>query len=323
MKRKKKSIILLVSISILFFNACQTQEKKESKKVFILNSYHQGYGSSDDIMQGVMVNLDTASYDYTIFYMDTKRKPVEEYETIAEQALQAIDQYNPDIILATDDNAIKYVVEPNFKEKETPVLFAGVNWSAEPYGLPTENINGMLEIIPVGTALDTLLNYYPQAKNIAVISEKSNSAFKDTTNLQPFFNQRNLQSSYFFSADFEAWKEDFLQINQNFDLVYFPTNGAIANWQEDEAKQFVEENISTMVFTCDDFMMPYVVFGLTKIAREQGEWLASTTNKILAGELTIAEVEMTRNRQAQLWLNNELAEKIEFQPSPELQTIAK
>ena len=322
MNRMKKLIFILVGI-VLFFNACQTQEEQETKKVFILNSYHQGYGSSDDIMEGILENLDTAAYEYTIFYMDTKRKSVEEYESIAENALQNIEAYQPDIILATDDNAIKYVIEPHFKGKEIPVLFAGVNWSAEPYGLPTENITGMLEIIPVGTALDTLLKYYPQAKTIAVLSEKSNSAYKDTVNLQPFFGQRNLQSSYFFSPDFEAWQKDFMQVNQNFDLVYFSTNGAIANWQEKEAKQFVEEHISTMMFTCDDFMMPYVVFGLTKIAREQGEWLATTANKILARELTIAEVEMTRNRQAQLWLNNDLARKIDFQPSEELKEKAK
>lgn len=318
----RKLLSVLTASSIIYLLILQACENPENIKprVFILNSYHPGYGSSDDIMQGIRENLDTARADFTIFYMDTKRKPAVEYDSIAHLALQAIQQYDPDIILATDDNAVKYVIEPYFKGKEISVLFAGVNWSAEAYGLPTKNITGMLEVIPVGTALDTLLNYYPQSKNIAIISEKSNSAYKDTINLQPFFEKRNLESSYFFSADFQAWKEDFIQVNQNYDLVYFPTNGAIANWKDDEASQFVQDNISTMVFTCDDFMMPYAVFGLTKIAQEQGEWLASTTNKLLSGELTIAEVDMTRNHQSKLWLNNDLAKKISFQPSIYLTT---
>ncbi len=65
------------------------------------------------------------------------------------------------------------------------------------------------------------------------------------------------------------------------DIVYIPTNGAVKGWNKEEAVDFVYRNISLPLVTREDFMMPYVVVGVTKIAKEQGIWAATTAQKIL------------------------------------------
>jgi ABC-type uncharacterized transport system substrate-binding protein len=71
------------------------------------------------------------------------------------------------------------------------------------------------------------------------------------------------------------------------------------------------------VFTCDDFMMVYAVFGLTKIAKEQGEWAARTALQILDGQ-SPAQIPVTRNTQTAAWINPLLAESAGFHPGVDL-----
>ena len=56
--------------------------------------------------------------------------------------------------------------------------------------------------------------------------------------------------------------------------MYLPTNGAIRGLDSAAVKERVRRNLRKLAVTCDDFMMPHAVFGLTKVAREQGEFAA-------------------------------------------------
>ena len=73
-----------------------------------------------------------------------------------------------------------------------------------------------------------------------------------------------MKPEYFLADNFEDWKKMFVMANDEADIIYLPTNGAIKDWNESMAIKFVKENIRKPVFTCDDFMMDYCVFGFTK-----------------------------------------------------------
>ena len=59
-------------------------------------------------------------------------------------------------------------------------------------------------------------------------------------------------------------------------------------------------------------MMDNCVFGLTKIAKEQGEWAAETAIQILNGT-DPAIIPYTRNRQTHSYLNRDLANRMGFE----------
>ena len=98
-----------------------------------------------------------------------------------------------------------------------------------------------------------------------------------------------------------------------YDIIYVVTHAAVKDWDHAEAIRFIENHINVPVVTCEDFMMPYAVFGLTKVAREHGIGAASRAKKILQGS-SPSEFPVTSNRLSTKWLNSSLAEKIGFTP---------
>ncbi len=62
--------------------------------------------------------------------MDTKRNTSEKFKkNAAIRAKTAIENFKPDLIIATDDNASKYLITPYFVDSKTPVVFARLNWN--------------------------------------------------------------------------------------------------------------------------------------------------------------------------------------------------
>jgi hypothetical protein len=102
-----------------------------------------------------------------------------------------------------------------------------------------------------------------------------------------------------------------VEISNQTDLIFLPTNGAISGWNQEEAKQFVAEHIRVPIITCDDFMMDYAVFGLTKVFREQGEWAAASSLRIMDGSAP-GSIPYARNCKFRAYLNRTLASRISF-----------
>jgi ABC-type uncharacterized transport system substrate-binding protein len=100
------------------------------------------------------------------------------------------------------------------------------------------------------------------------------------------------------------------------------TNAAIKNWDHAEALRFIDHHVKVPLVTCEDFMMPYSVFGLTQVSREQGTWAAETAKRILQGT-SPADIPVSRNRMQTIWLNIPLAEKVGFNPDSLLKSRAR
>jgi ABC-type uncharacterized transport system substrate-binding protein len=314
----KHILPILLTLSLLGLFGCENGGRdKANPRILYVNSYHDGYGSSDDVMQGIR---DTLPEDVAlrVFFMDTKNNPGEDFaRQKAQEAKTMIEDWNADLLLVSDDNAVKYLVVPHFKNGPIPVVFCGVNWSCDQYGLPTDHVTGMLEVLPLEESLQTWKEYYPEMKQLVVLSENTTSERSNKELMDPLYKAEGFSVRYALVDTFDQWKEEFKTAQENADLVYLPTNGAIKNFKETEAREFVEQTIKVPSFTCDDFMMPYAVLGLTKVAKEQGEWAAETAMDILQGK-DPAEIEVTKNKQTQCYFNPVLAQEIGFTPNEEL-----
>jgi len=192
-----------------------------------------------------------------------------------------------------------------------------VNWSAEKYGLPTEYVTGMLEVLPIEQTVKTLQQYYPEMKTVTVLSENTNSERSNQEVIIPIFESFGLKVTYSLVDTFGEWKDAFRKANKTCDLIFIPTNGAIKGWDKKEAELFVKETVEQPVFTCDDFMMHYAVFGQTKIAQEQGQWAAKQALRILNGT-SPSDIAISKNQKTEAYLNPVLAKKIGFKPKEEL-----
>ncbi len=317
--RLKQSIYisLLTILPGIIFQKCLPDDNAK-KVVTYINSFHRGHPSSDDIMDGIMENFPLDSFEIKTYFMDTKRNPSSEYiEHIAKQLFDSIMVIEPDILLISDDNAVKYLVKPHLEELTMPVVFCGVNWTDAEYDLPPDRVTGMLEILPVADMLLTMRSYYPEMKKLLFLSENTTTSRKEKELLDTLFNRAGVSVTHELVNTFDEWKVIFKEANQAYDIIYLPTNGAIKGWNHEEAIGFINKYIQVPVVTTEDFMMPYAVFGLTKVAKEQGIWVAVTAKKILRGS-SPADFPVTRNKESAYWLNASLAEKIGFEPDADL-----
>jgi ABC-type uncharacterized transport system substrate-binding protein len=313
---------LLVIIIGTIFQMCQSKGN-DKKVITYINSFHRGHPSSDDIMDGILENFPADSFEIDTYFMDTKRNPSTEFiETRAAQLFDSIMKIEPDILLVSDDNAIKYLVQPHLQELNMPVVFCGINWTDTEYDLPPEKVTGMLEILPVADMLFTMRSYYPDMKNLLFLSENTTTSRKEKQLLDTLFDRTGVHTTYELVDDFEDWKEVFKEANKKFDIIYLPTNGAIKGWNKEEAIDFLDQHILVPVVTTEDFMMPYAVFGLTKVAKEQGIWVALTAKKVLSGS-SPSDFPVTRNKQSTNWINASLAQKIGFEPDADLLSKSK
>ena len=283
------------------------------KQVFYVNSYHKGYPPSDEVFAAISQVFDSVQgIQLESFFLDAKQNP--SLETINENValvLEEIQKFKPDLVIVSDDDAVKYLVVPYLKDTKTPVVFCGVNWSANQYGLPATNVTGMLEVLPLKENLQQVKLFNPDARKMLILSENSTSEQNNKALLDTLFRSSGFDPSYELVNEFADWKTAFIVANQNFDLIYLPTNGSVKNWDKAEAIETVSQHIKVPVITCDDFMMPYCVFGMTKVASEQGEWAAKTAIEILNGK-AVGEIPLVRNRQSKAFLNQKLATKIGF-----------
>ena len=313
---------LLILFVGTIFQKCQSREN-EKKVVTYINSFHRGHPSSDDIMDGILENFPADSFKIATYFMHTKRNPSREYiEQRAAQLFDSIMKMEPDILLVSDDNAIKYLVQPHLEELTMPVVFCGINWTDSEYDLPPDKVTGMLEILPLADMLFTMRSYYPAMGKLLFLSENTTTSRKEKQLLDTLFARAGVNATYKLVDDFEAWKVVFKEANQNFDIIYLPTNGAIKGWKQDEAINFIGQHIQVPIVTTEDFMMPYAVFGLTKVAKEQGIWVALTAKRILSGS-SLTNFPVTRNKESTNWINTSLAEKIGFESDAVLLSKSK
>jgi ABC-type uncharacterized transport system substrate-binding protein len=306
-----------VFLALVMAGALGAQEPGAVKRIFHLDSYHQGYAVSDETEAGLRSMLAGKPLEITTFYLDTKRRGSDaQVAASVEKALAAINSFKPDLLIASDDPAVKHVVVPFFKDGPFPVVFCGVNWSAEAYGLPTANVTGMIEVFPILEALELARKYYPSLRRLGVLSEDSLSEERNRGFLESRYRALGFDVDFAMVKDYASWKREFTRLQDSADVLYLPTQAAIRQWDAADARAFVRGTLRKPVIATDEFMMPYAVFGLVKIQAEQGEWAAVSALKILAGRKP-PEIPVERNRRRKLYLNPTLAERAHFTPGAE------
>lgn len=314
--------VIQLALLLVGLHSCG-QQAIEKKKIVYVNSYHRGFPPSDQITAGVFETFPADSFEIIAHFMDTKRNPSEGYiKNRAAEILDSINNEHPDLLIVSDDNAVKYLVVPNFQDNPMPIVFCGVNWTAEQYDLSHCNITGILEILPIAESMLTLKSYYPNMQKLLVLNENTTTSRKTKPLLDTLLSPIGISVTQELVDDFEGWKSVFIDGNETFDVIYLQTRGAIKNWDHDEALEIIDQHINVPLVTCEDFMMPYAVFGLTQVSKEQGMWAAETAKRILQGT-NPSDIPMAKNTMSKVWINSRLAEKILFFPDKDLLNKAR
>ncbi len=163
-------------------------------RVMVLQSYDTEYVWTRDVNTGVRRVLDTHSfYSARWHYMDLKRHPWKEYkETAGTQARRAIDEFQPDVLIAVDDDAQKYAARFYVDHPKTRIVFAGLNGDMEPYGYDKAgNVTGIFErkqLAALERAIaDTGIKATDgKAPRVVVVGDRSESVKQDVEHIDEY-----------------------------------------------------------------------------------------------------------------------------------------
>ena len=293
---------ILLSLSTLLFStqACAAH-------CLYVSSYHKGYEWNDGIERGLDETL-KGKCDVDKFYMDTNRNTdVKHAKRMALLAKAHIEKTRPDIVIACDDPASKYLVQPYYRNHPMPVVFCGVNWTVKTYGYPYTNVTGMIEMAAIKPMMKEVLNIKP-----GLLSGIYLTSDVITQHREYEFNRENLaqlgiQLKPLFVKTVSQWNRALLTAQKS-QFVYLGTNAGINDWSDKDALKFSMQHTKTMTLTNYEWMAPLAMLSMTKIAEEQGEWAAQVALSILSG-VQPNTIPIVANRRWKIYINPGLAQK--------------
>lgn len=275
-----------------------------AEKCLYISSYHQGYAWSDGVERGMRSVLQEKC-EIRQFNMDTKRNKQPDYMKKAGlEAKQLIDSWKPDIVITADDNAAKYVIQAHYKNHEIPFVFCGVNWTAEEYGFPYDNVTGMVEVAPIYPLLEKVKHLIPDANNAIYIGADTVTEKKNLARFDTALSKQNIHLKPELAGTMEDWLNSYSRAQQ-YDFIIIGSNSGIQGWDEEHVVNTIRTNSRKLSVTNHDWMMPYTMLGFTKVPEEQGEWAAQAALSILAG-VEISKIAIVPNRKWDIWTNSAL-----------------
>lgn len=301
----KKSIgLIIILLFFLTLPGLAPAKSYHGKKILFIDSYHEGYAWSDGITKGIQRGLRDSGANLKIIRMDTKRNADTAFKKKAAlDAKQQIEQFRPDVVIAADDNASKFLIQPYYRNASLPFVFCGVNWDASVYGYPYSNVTGMIEVAPVPQLIEQM-ELWAEGNRIGFLAPDILTARKEAENYKKVYG---MKLETYFAKDYADWKRGFSKLQKEVDMLIIDSDGGLYSKQTLEMIEFVETNTRIPTGTCYDFMISYALVGVIKIAEEQGKWSAKTALAILDGK-SPSNIPVTHNKKAKLVFNSKLGQ---------------
>lgn len=290
-------------------------------KCLFISSYHRGYAWSDGVERGLRSVLETRC-ELKQFDMDTKRQKSNEYkQKIGAEARDLVNNWQPDVVITADDNAAKYVIKPFFRDHKIPFVFNGVNWTAREYGFPYTNVTGMVEVAPIKPMLSRAADLAGSERGAFYLGANTLTERKNLKRFEDGAKELGIPLNSHLASTLAEWGEA-LATAQSYDFVIMGSNSGINDWDPDKAQAIAREHSRQFSTTSHGWMMPYTMFGMTKIPEEQGEWSAEAALAILDGK-SPDDIPIIANRKWDMWVNPQLLRTAGLRLPRNLRTKAK
>jgi len=303
--------IILLSCFLVFASSVQ------AKECVYINSYHAGYAWSDKIEAAVKDKLQEHC-NIHVFRMDTKRHTSEKHgHQKALEAKALIERVKPDVVIVSDDNASKYLLAPYYKNSAIPFVFCGINWTAKAYGYPYDNATGMIEVSPIKALLHEARLAIGDVKQVAFIASKGvRTDEKEFLWMSRMYAREGIVVIPFYVDNMKAWIEAYNEA-QSSDFIVLNNVAGIAGWDKEKVVRYVNHHADTLTVSTYDFMTPYTMLAMTKLAEEQGEWASSVALHILRGD-SPKNIPVVANRDYNLYVNTTILDASPVQLSERL-----
>ncbi len=193
-------ILLSLCVTALFSTIGPSQETVVSPKktsfphILYLNSYHQGFYWSDEILRGLKEQIERAPFPILlqVEFLDTKRYPKQAIDAWWKSFREAkYPKKKYDLVIVSDDNAYQFLLK---HQKEwfpgIPILFCGVNDfnPAQLEGRP--EITGIVQSPDLKANLALGPRFHPSMKKVAIITDNTTTGIDYRNEFEKLFPNR-------------------------------------------------------------------------------------------------------------------------------------
>jgi PAS domain S-box-containing protein len=177
-----KYIHLCLNIALIFI-ILSSAAADSRKRVLFLASYHPGFPTFFDQLEGIRETLESGEYLLDVEYLDMKRFPDMQSSAPVRNALtEKLKRLPPyDGLISGDDNALHFVLaEQERLFKDVPVVFFGVN--DRQLALEQDKnqlLTGVIEAVSMDETIDTMASLFPGIRSVYAIVDETPSGQGD------------------------------------------------------------------------------------------------------------------------------------------------
>lgn len=309
---KRDSSFILFSIFFILALAVFVWFNINKPRILVLDSYDKGYPWTREMDVGIERVLKGKPYAVRWFYMDTKRHPSHAFkEKSGIVVRRMINDWQPNIIIALDDDAHEYAAKFYRNHPSMSIVFAGINGEPAEYGYDSAfNVTGILERKPLVAVKEMLFASAEKrglGRNvrIMVIGDTSESVIEDEKHMKTFdwkparFIESRLVKT------FDEWKKavteaggladyiltiNYRKIQRSADDKTLVPPKEVIQWSMENAKVPV---VGTNGFSVEDGLM----FAIGPSPYEQGEVASKMAVEIIENKKRPNEIPIRSTQQ--------------------------
>lgn len=188
---------LLGALLAVVFMIAQPVLAMEPRTALLISSYHPGFPTFFNQIEGIRSVLDGAAVSLDVEFMDSKRYYQDKYLKNFHRSLSSklTGRSGYDIILTADDNALLFALENRDKLfPQTPIVFFGVNsTSLADRQNDDPQVTGVVEAVSIRETVDLMKRLHPEVKRVVALVDGTVSG------------QGDLESFYRTCKKSESW----------------------------------------------------------------------------------------------------------------------
>jgi ABC-type uncharacterized transport system substrate-binding protein len=290
-------------------------------KVLVIMSYDDSFPWVTETKEGIDSVL-SQTCEVRYFYMDTKRNPPGAAQK-AKEAFSLYQEFQPDGVIASDDDAQSAFAVPYLKDKvKTPVMFCGVNADAGKYGYPAANVSGILERYHVSESVAFVRQIIPSVKTFGYIMTDGSTGKAALEQIQ--------SEAAAYPAKFTAYKMPKTlketkamteELKSQCDTLFTPTMQGIVgddgkSLSDKEVLPIVAEIFGKAVIGGSGYNIKYgMLCGVIKTGQEQGNMAAKMLLKAMGGT-PVSQIPIIRNQNGKRIVNVTVMKALGVKPNP-------
>jgi len=283
---------LAAALALLLLAWPAAAQPLDGSSVLVLHSYHPGYQWTDSIQEGLAETLARLAPQAQVYveYMDTKRiAPAQAFGPLADYLARKYRDRRPDVILASDDNALEFLLEHRDRLfPGAPVVFCGVNDFRPERLNGRHGFTGVVERTDIAGTIDIALSLMPRLRRLALVSDATETGeacrqlFRQTT--APYADR--LELTEICGLRFSETAKALSALPPDAAVLYMgllrdPDGRSMT---VEQSLDFIRASTPQPVFGVWDFVLGrHVVGGVVVSGRNQGRALAALGLRILSG----------------------------------------